>query len=321
MPSSLRTRNFNIDRYLNRLVPPSPLHNMPYPIAHFLGYRKTPPKDVGNILGAIFAFIGAFVGLLAIAGLFNYTSINNLNGPVLIASFGASAILEYNTLASPLAQPRNTLLGHALSATIGVGITKLFALSSLSHSFSNSLAFVPAALACALSSAAMLLTNTVHPPGGASAVLAATLPEIVDMGWAFVGLVTLGSAVMLAVGLVTNNLMRRFPVYWWTPDDLRGEKGKERDVEKAEEEGAKVTVTRDGMQVPDWLVLDVEEMVLLERFGERLRRGKGVVDGARRASGASSAQCTVVSSKEDGGSWGLAESSSEDRGLRGKEEV
>ncbi|KAF2811015.1 uncharacterized protein BDZ99DRAFT_385794, partial [Mytilinidion resinicola] len=311
MSSSPRTWNFNTDRYLNRLIPPSPLRSIPYPIAHFLGYRRTPPKDVGNILGAVFAFIGAFVGLLAIAGLFNYTALKDLDGP------GASAILEYNTLSSPLAQPRNTLLGHALSATIGVGITKLFALSSLSHSFSHSLAYIPAALACALSSAAMLLTNTVHPPGGASAVLAATLPDVINMGWPFVGLVTLGSAVMLAVGLLTNNLMRRFPVYWWTPDDLRGGREEEGDVEKEGEERAAVTVTREGMQVPEWLVLDVEEMGLLERLRERLRGGRV----ERRVSGASSAQCSVVSSHEEGVIWGLAGSSSEEGVLRGREEV
>ena len=45
------------------------------------------------------------------------------------------------------------------------------------------------AVCCGVSSAVMLLTGTVHPPGGASAVLAATSPEITDMGWYFVGLV------------------------------------------------------------------------------------------------------------------------------------
>jgi len=307
MPFSPPTWNFNIDRYLNRIIPPSPLHYLPYPIAHWFGYRKTPPKDVGNILAAFFAFVGAFAGLLAVAGLFDYTGIRDLGGPVLIASFGASAILEYNTLSSPLAQPRNTLLGHTISATIGVGITKLFALSN-SPSFSpapsppaHNLSFVPAALACALSSAVMLLTNTVHPPGGASVVLAATVPEIVQMGWAFVGLVALGSVVMIFVGLVTNNVMRRFPVYWWTPGQVGRRLEMEGDVEKGnvgdrEMNGRRVIMTTEELQMPEWLVLSVEEAVVLERLREKLREGMGVME--ERMSGAGDGGCTAVQSRD-----------------------
>ena len=47
---------------------------------------------------------------------------------VVIASFGAAAILEYNTIESPLAQPRNLIFGRCLSAVVGVGATKLFLL-------------------------------------------------------------------------------------------------------------------------------------------------------------------------------------------------
>jgi len=87
MPFSLRSWGFDIDHYLNRIIPPSPLPNLPYPIAHWFGYRKIPPKDVGNIIAAFFAFVGAFAGLLTVAGLFDYTGIRHLGGPVLIASF------------------------------------------------------------------------------------------------------------------------------------------------------------------------------------------------------------------------------------------
>jgi len=289
MPFSLRSWGFDIDHYLNRIIPPSPLPNLPYPIAHWFGYRKIPPKDVGNIIAAFFAFVGAFAGLLTVAGLFDYTGIRHLGGPVLIASFGASAILEYNALSSPLAQPRNTLLGHTLSAIIGVGITKLFALchypsfSATTSPPARNLSFVPAALACALSSAAMLLTNTVHPPGGASAVLAATVPEVVEMGWAFVGLAALGSVVMTLVGLVTNNMMRRYPVYWWTPDEVGRKRRRDMDEEKREdvEQGVdvrRVMVTTEELQMPEWLVLSVEEAVVLESLRQRLRDRIGMLE-------------------------------------------
>lgn len=39
---------------------------------------------------------------------------------LLIGSFGASAVLLYGAVRSPLAQPRNLLGGHVFSAIIGV---------------------------------------------------------------------------------------------------------------------------------------------------------------------------------------------------------
>jgi CBS-domain-containing membrane protein len=91
---------------------------------------------------------------------------------------GASAILEYNAIRSPLGQPRNALLGHTFSAIIGVAITKLFRL----RSDFEKIKWIAGAVSCGTASAVMLLTGTVHPPGGASAVLAATSPEITEVG-------------------------------------------------------------------------------------------------------------------------------------------
>lgn len=78
---------------------------------------------------------------------------------------GAAAILEYQTIDSPLAQPRNAILGQVFAAIIGVGVTKLFQLSS---DFDN-LRWIAGALAVGLTSAFMGFTKTVHPPAGATA--------------------------------------------------------------------------------------------------------------------------------------------------------
>jgi hypothetical protein len=80
--------NFDVDRYVNRIVPPSPLHKFPTPVARFLGYRKEQKPDVGNILGACWSCVGAFCGLAIIAAVFNNTeSIQMRHPPALIASF------------------------------------------------------------------------------------------------------------------------------------------------------------------------------------------------------------------------------------------
>src|SRR5690242_13835754 len=80
--------HLDIDRYLNRVIPASPLHKLPTPVSRFLGYRKEQQQDVGNILGAFWSLIGAFCGLAVVAAVFNNTeSIQQHAPPALIASF------------------------------------------------------------------------------------------------------------------------------------------------------------------------------------------------------------------------------------------
>lgn len=66
----------------------------------------------------------------------------------------------------------------------------------------------------------MAFTKTVHPPAGATALLAVVDDAIIDLGWFLIPVVLLGCALMLVAALVINNIQRRFPIYWWTPEDL-----------------------------------------------------------------------------------------------------
>lgn len=91
--SRAREWDFDIDRYLNRVVAPSPLHRLPAPISRFLGYREETRQDVGNVLGAFWSLVGAFCGLAVVAGVFNNTgSIQWHHPPALIASFVSTLI-------------------------------------------------------------------------------------------------------------------------------------------------------------------------------------------------------------------------------------
>ncbi|KAK3676356.1 hypothetical protein LTR78_003630 [Recurvomyces mirabilis] len=156
----------------------------------------------------------------------------------MIASLGASAVLDYSAMRSPLAQPRNSILGQTFSAIVGVAIAKLF---QLNPSLFAQYFWLSGAIGCACASFVMSATNTVHPPGGATAVLASTEMAIVAMGWMFVPLVLLGSVLMLVVACLVNNLGRQYPVFWWTPEDvgakLRKARREEREEKKAEREG------------------------------------------------------------------------------------
>jgi CBS-domain-containing membrane protein len=81
---------------------------------------------------------------------------------MIIGSFGASAVLIYGAIRSPLAQPRNLIGGHVISAVIGVTAYKLLP----AH------LWLASPIAVATSIAVMHATKTLHPPGGATALIA-----------------------------------------------------------------------------------------------------------------------------------------------------
>lgn len=277
--------HFDLDNYINPYIPASRLSRLPRPIAHFLGYRATPQREVPNLLIYAWAFIGAFIGLLIIEAISKYApGLQQYNPPVVIASLGASAILDYNAIHTPLAQPRNAVFGQLLSSLVGVGISKLF---QLGPDFADT-QWVAGALACAVASFVMGVTGTVHPPGGATAVLACTNAQIVDMGWMFVPFVLMGSVVMLAWGLVVNNLQRQYPNYWWTAAEVP--RREVRDLEKVETRDSQKTLAHEQDQeaadvvmegkivvevgrvmVPDRLRLTGQEVQLLAELQKRLR--------------------------------------------------
>lgn len=218
---------FDIDSYLNHFVPRPRFDILPKQISHWFGYRPPPTEQSKPASPAtsvplvwLFSFIGAFIGIAIIENVFE--RLPRLDGapvPIVIASFGAAAILEYNTIESPLSQPRNLIFGHMLAATIGVGITKLFLL--LPHDRFMQLRWLAGALSVGTASSLMSITKTIHPPAGATALLAATSPEVLQIGWWLVILVLLGAVLMLASAMIVNNLYKRFPIYWWTPIDLK----------------------------------------------------------------------------------------------------
>jgi len=196
-----------------------------------------------------------------------------------------------------------------------VGVSKLFQY----HSEYEKIKWIAGAIGCALASAVMLLTGTVHPPGGASAVLAATEPAITAMGWYFIGLVAWGATLMILVGLLINNIQRQFPMYWWTPLDMsrakrqdfetmpdgRGAvKRKESEEEqKYDQPYEKIEITGAEVSLPTTLSLNNEEAELLERLRDRLRKRldkEEDLDNTDTTSGRSSAEVTIVPTRSEG---------------------
>ena len=79
--------------------------------------------------------------------------------------------------------------------------------------------WLAAALAVATSIALMHATKTLHPPGGATALIAVIGgAKIHHLGYFYAVIpVGAGALVMLAVALLVNNLAprRRYPEFWW----------------------------------------------------------------------------------------------------------
>ena len=145
------------------------------------------------------AFIGSFIGLGIITFL-EYKSFPQSDLVFLIGSFGASCVLVYGVIQSPLAQPRNLVGGHLVSAIIGVSIQKLL----------PELIWVAAPLAVSLSIVFMQITKTLHPPGGATALIAVTgSAEIKDLGYLYViSPILSGALILLIIALIFNNLTK-----------------------------------------------------------------------------------------------------------------
>lgn len=150
------------------------------------------------------SFLGAFIGIGLIA-FFQSHILTKDENVFLIGSFGASSVLIYGAIQSPLAQPRNLFGGHLLSAIIGVSIYKIF----------PDIVYLTAPLAAATSIVMMQLTKTLHPPGGATALIAIIGSEkIKALGYMYVVCpVLIGCFILFIVALIFNNLTpeRRYP--------------------------------------------------------------------------------------------------------------
>ncbi len=159
--------------------------------------RSTPQPKAICKWQIMWSWIGAFFGIGLVSILSGFV-LDGTGLTLIIGSFGASAVLIYGAVDSPFAQPRNLIGGHILSAIIGVACCQLFA--------DQPWLAAPAAVATAI--AAMQLTGTVHPPGGATALIAVIGgPGILDLGYFYVILpVTTGAVLLLIVAMVVNSI-------------------------------------------------------------------------------------------------------------------
>ncbi len=169
------------------------------------GVTKSPPMT--SMSNVFWSWVGAFLGIGFVSLVSRY-AIAETDLVLVIGSFGASAVLIYGAIKSPLAQPRNFVGGHVLSAIIGVTCYKLF----------PSQVWLASALAVATAIALMHATKTLHPPGGATSLIAVIgSSKIHALGYLYAIVPAgIGAVMMLVVALLVNNIPknRRYPEFW-----------------------------------------------------------------------------------------------------------
>ncbi len=139
----------------------------------------------------------SFIGAVLSIGLISLLQ-TQFESFFLIASFGASAVLIYGATLSPIAQPRNIICGHMISAFVGVTVYKIL----------PDIIWLAAPLAISLSIVLMQITKSLHPPGGATALLALIGNEkIKALGYIYVfSPVLIGAAILLIFAFIFNNI-------------------------------------------------------------------------------------------------------------------
>jgi len=167
-------------------------------ITKMKGMKRTTPLVAPVPLDVVLSIIGTLIGITAIVLLSSKFDIM-----FVVASFGASAVLVFGVPDAPMAQPRNVILGHTLSAGAAVIIVMMFGLT-----------WWTPALGTALALFIMLLTKTTHPPGGATAlfaVLSQAQPSYILTP------IMAGAVILVVIGLLVNNLSpnRHYPRYWY----------------------------------------------------------------------------------------------------------
>jgi len=147
--------------------------------------RYSSRQVVVSLLGAVIAF-----GVLGAGGL-------------IVAPFGATAVLLFGNPGSPLAQPRNVVLRSCVAALVSVGCVQLL----------GSAAWVMG-LAVGRTIALGQLLRCLHPPAGAMAVLGVMLKAKLS----YLLFPVLPGALLMVLSATAyhrlSGLGHRYPVHW-----------------------------------------------------------------------------------------------------------
>ncbi|GJE68773.1 HPP family protein [Methylorubrum podarium] len=146
------------------------------------------------------ACLGALVGITLTGLICGWFFGQGPDIPLIVAPIGASAVLLFAVPASPLAQPWSIIGGNTISAFMGVLAVRFIPDPVVAIGVGVSLAI-----------AAMSLTRSLHPPGGAAALTALIGgPTVTSAGFLFpLFPVCVNSVILVALGVAFHKISRR----------------------------------------------------------------------------------------------------------------
>lgn len=163
------------------------------------------------------SLLGGFLAISLLTHLIHDVCLLPL-GTGLIASMGASAVLLFAVPHGQLSQPRPVLGGHVVSATIGVSCARWIPGPAIAAGF-----------AVGISIWIMHQLKCIHPPGGATALVAVLGGESIHVlgYWFVLAPVLINALIMVSLAVAINYAFkwRRYPIGLYStqiPDNVEG---------------------------------------------------------------------------------------------------
>jgi len=154
----------------------------------------------------LIAALGALLGIAACWGI-SIQFVGANSAALIVASVGAGAVLLFAVPHGALSQPWPAIGSHLLSALVGVSCAEWIDITWLAASVAVGLAVL-----------VMHYARCLHPPGGATALVAVIGgTDIHALGYAYVlEPVMLNTLTLFAMAMLFNNLFvrRRYPAAW-----------------------------------------------------------------------------------------------------------
>ncbi len=122
------------------------------------------------------------------------------NDKWLLAPFGGSIMLVTLCHSAPIAQPKNIILGHFIAVIVGLIINYLLGSS-----------YISLGIAVGLTASLMMITNSIHPPAGASPII--IILNNITFETALIS--SMSSSIFLVIFAIIFNrycLKRQYPV-------------------------------------------------------------------------------------------------------------
>jgi len=157
------------------------------------------------IVEALLAALGAFGGLAVIV-LLGENWLSPRGFGLVVGALASSSVLVFGACESPFAQPRNVVLSYILCPIVGTIVALLVPVT-----------WVAAGLAVAAAVLVMRVTHSMHPPGGALALLPVLGdPGLHALGYRFIVVPMVGAVLLLSISLLWSQATHtRYPVRWF----------------------------------------------------------------------------------------------------------